>query len=110
MNWLWYIIPVVLVAAIVGATGGRSGWAFASIAIFAAIEVAAVALGAAVWRVAAAVAVFYVVVPWAMVAGFTRLMREWKRPLIIAMCVPLVYFVSLAIGAAVGDVSGMVPQ
>ena len=110
MKWLWFILPAVLVAATVGITWGRMRWALACIAIIAAIEVALVVVGEPAWTIAAAVAVFYVIVPWAAVAGFTRLMRQSKRPLFVAMCVPLVYFVSLAIGAAVGDALGMVPQ
>lgn len=113
MAWLPLIAaPIVLAFALaVVRAASQKVWLLVIAAIVFA-EIVLVGKPSASWESKHLISLwaFGIFLPWGIAAIFVTYMPYQQKPLLTALGVPVAYFVSLAIGLAVGDSLGLIPQ
>lgn len=113
MTWLPLIAtPIVLAFALatVRAVSQRVWLLVIAAIVFA--EIALVGKPSVSWEIKHLISlwVFGIFLPWSIAAMFLAYMPYQQKPRRTALGVLVAYFVSLAIGLAVGDSLGLIPQ
>jgi hypothetical protein len=107
-------LPFVFAAlAYAGATGRMTrGFALAAAGISVTLECAvlAIELGSWAWSSVLSVCALIVVLPWLAALAFAWYVPLQRRMPAWALAAPLVYGVFFVLGAALGDVTGWIPQ
>ncbi len=100
--------PPVLLAVAMGlaASGSKLAWGVAIVGI-AVCQSIVLALAAPLQELAGALAVS-VLIPWALVGTFLRLSTYPRHPVLVAVALPVIYVVTLAVGVIVGVNMGVV--
>ena len=106
MILLWHIVAPVIVTIVVAVAGARLAWPLYTILILVIGEIIAVAILADSLEIGIAAAIFVVVVPWAVVAGFVYLTHRLRHRAIVALLVLLIYLLSIGTSIVVGVNSG----
>ena len=113
MAWLPLIaIPIVLAFALAAVrTASQRVWLLV-IAVIALAEIVLVGKPSESWESQHLISlwVFGIFIPRGVAGSFLAYMPYQQKPLLTAIGVPVAYFVSLAIGLAVGDSLGLIPQ